>query len=313
MSTTFGALKTRVSTVMQDPDLRTFTEDLVEELVWSALVEVGRIAPEFYTEDIDPVESALAYQLRYAPVDVDFTAEADTDVITATAHGLTANTRIRFTELTGGTGLSLYTTYYVVQDSLTDEEFVDGFKVTLALNGAVVDITEDATADSSFRRVGSEDAIPEIEVVRVEVWDPTQAPDAYIMTIPPGSKQPISGGDAGWSVWGGILTVPSRIAQSMDQYLDQYIYRVWGYSPYLMPVADADVIAVSREVEQAMLWFIRLEAIELLLGSRDLFTQWQTRSGNTDITPAQLMNQKSTAEQAWARKSRAIQRLRAEV
>ena len=66
-------------------------------------------------------------------------------------------------------------------------------------------------------------------------------------------------------------------------------------------------------VEQAMLWFIRVEAIELLLGSRDLFTQWQTRSGNTDITVAQLMNQKVNAEQAWQRRSRAITRLRSEV
>lgn len=313
MSTTFGALKTRVSTVLQDPDLRTFTEDLVEELCWSALVEVGRIAPEFYTEDIDPTEGTLAYQLRYAPVDIDVTVEADTDAVASTAHGLTVGTRIKFTALTGGTGLSLYTTYYVIQDTLTDEEFVDAFKVSGTLNGSPVDITVDYTATTSYRRLGSEDAIPEIEVVRVEVWDPTQSPDRFVMSIPPASKQPMSGMDAGWSVWGGILTVPTRIAASMDQYLDQYVYRVWGYSPYLMPVADADVIAVSREVEQAMLWFIRLEAVELLLGSRDLFTQWQTRSGNTDVTPAQLMNQKSMAEQAWTRKSRAIQRLRAEV
>jgi hypothetical protein len=313
MSTTFGELKTRVSTVLQDPDLRTFTEDLVEELVQSALVEVGRIAPEQYYEDIDPTEGTLAYQLRYAPADLDVTIEADTDAIAYTGHGMTVGTRIKFTELTGGTGLSLYTTYYVIQDDLTDEEFVDAFKVSGTLNGSVVDVTVDYTATTSFRRLGSEDAMPEIEVVRVEVWDPTQSPDAYVMTVPQGAKQPIPGGDAGWSVWGGILTVPSRIASSMDEYLDQYIYRVWGYSPYISPVADADIITVSREVEQAMVWFIRLEAIDMLLGSRDLFTQWQTRSGNTDITPAQLMNQRSMAEQAWTRKSRAISRLRAEV
>lgn len=313
MSTTFGNLKTRVSTVLQDPDLRTFTEDLVEELIQSALVEVGRIAPEQYTEDLDPTESTLTYQLRYSPSDISCTIEADDDTVTSTAHGLTVGTRIRFTALNAGTGLSLFTTYYVIQDDLTDTAFEDAFKVSMTLNGSEVNITVDYTATTTYRRLGSEDAIPEIEVVRIEIWDPTQSPDEYIATIPPGSKQPIAGQDAGWSVWGGILTVPTRFASAMNENLDSYIYRVWGYSPYIRPVADADVISVSQEVEQAMVWFIRVEAIDMLLGSRDLFTQWQTRSGNTDITPAQLMNQRSAADQMWTRKSRALSRLRAEV
>lgn len=226
MSTTYGALKTRVATVLQDPNARTFTAGLIEELIQSALVEVGRIAPEVFTEDITPVADQLSYVVRTT----DFAGEAQ----------------------------------------------------------------------------------PEIEVMRVEVWDPTQTPDAFVSRIPPASRE-WGGQDSGWYVWNGELYLPTRVVKGLEGYEAQYVIRVWGYSPYVKPTADADVIAISSDVEQAVIWFCRLEAIDLLLASRDLFTQWQTRSGNTDMSPAGLMNQRSIAEQAWARRAKAIQRLRSEV
>ena len=308
MGTTFGELKTRVSTVLQDPSLRTFTEALVEELIQDALVEVGRFAPEEYTEDIDPVVGQLSYQLRYAPEDVDVTGESDTDLLTSVDHGLTAGTRIKFTALTGGTGLSLNTTYYVISSGLTD----DDFKIATTFSGSAVNFTSDVTATSTFRRIGTEDAIPEIELVRVEIWDPTETPDRLVAAVQPASRQPRGFGDQGWYVWNGILTLPVRTASALDEYVEEYVIRVWGYSPYLPPVSDADVISASNEVIQAMLWYIRLAAIDMLLASRDLFTQWQTRSGNTDMSPAALMNQRSIAEAAWNRRSRSLSRLRSD-
>ena len=227
MSTTYGELKTRVATVLQDPSAKTFTEALVEELVQSALVEVGRIAPEQFTEDLTPVANQLTYAVR-------------------------------------------------------SDDF-DG------------------------------EAVPEAEVMRVEVWDPTQDPERFIFAVQPAATEFARGGDSGWSMWGGQLTLPTRVVSGLIGYESQYVVRLWGYSPYVQPVDDSDVIGVSKEVEQAMVWYIRLEALEMLLASRDLFTQWQTRSGNVDMTPAGLMNQKSIAEQAWMRRSRAIQRLRSEV
>lgn len=226
MSITYGALKTRIATVLQDPNARTFTDGLIEELILSALIELGRIAPEQFTEDLTPVANQLTYAVRSA----------------------------------------------------------------------------------AFSAV----AVPEIEVKRVEVWDGSVAPEAFVSRVNPASRE-LGGQDSGWYVWGGELTLPTRVVAGLVGYESQYIIRLWGYSPYVLPVADADVIAISSEVEQAAIWFCRLEAIELLLASRDLFTQWQTRSGNTDMSPAALMNQKSIAEQAWARRSRAISRLRSEV
>jgi len=227
VSTTFGALKTRVATVLQDPNARTFTAGLVSELITSALIEVGRIAPEQFTEDLTPVANQSTYAVRSA----------------------------------------------------------------------------------AFSAV----AVPEIEVMRVEVWDASLSPEVFVSRIPPASREYGMAGDSGWYVWGGELTLPSRIVKGLTDYVSLYVIRLWGYSPYVMPAVDADVISISSEVEQAVIWYCRLEAIDLLLASRDLFTQWQTRSGNTDMSPAALMNQRSIAEQAWSRRSRAISRLRSEV
>lgn len=67
------------------------------------------------------------------------TAAASTDLVSKTAHGLIAGDRIYFTTLTGGTGLALNTSYYVISDGLT----TDAFKVSLTVGGGARDITGD--------------------------------------------------------------------------------------------------------------------------------------------------------------------------
>lgn len=67
------------------------------------------------------------------------TAAAATNLVTKTTHGLTTNDRIYFTTLTGGTGLALNTSYYVISGGLTANDF----KVSLTLGGSEVDITAD--------------------------------------------------------------------------------------------------------------------------------------------------------------------------
>jgi hypothetical protein len=47
-----------------------------------------------------------------------------------------------------------------------------------------------------------------------------------------------------------------------------------------------------------------------LLSSRELFSQWQIRSNNTDVTPAALMNDLSLAQADWRRLSRSMTVLR---
>jgi len=67
------------------------------------------------------------------------TATASTNLINKTGHGVTVNQPLRFTTLTGGTGLSTSTTYYA-RDILTNT-----FAVALSPGGSAVSITGDYT------------------------------------------------------------------------------------------------------------------------------------------------------------------------
>lgn len=69
------------------------------------------------------------------------TATAATDLINKTSHGLVAGDRIYLTALTGGAGLALNTSYYVLASGLT----TDNFKVALTAGGSAINITTDAT------------------------------------------------------------------------------------------------------------------------------------------------------------------------
>jgi hypothetical protein len=228
MGTTFGELKTRLSTVLQDPSQKTFTEGLVEELIFAGLTEVGFLSPEQFTEDIDPVADQLTYALRSA----DFAAGAP----------------------------------------------------------------------------------PEIELSRVEIWDPTQSPERRIATVPNAGLE-YSSSDSGWSVWGGQLTLPVPTVIGLQGHESDYVIRVWGYSPFVQPTSgdDAAVLGLSKDQEAALLMYAQIEGITFLLNNRNLFTQWQTRTGNTDMSPAALMNERNILRQAWREKSRLITRLRAKV
>jgi hypothetical protein len=225
VSTTFTELKTRIAAVLLDPDGKTFTTTLLPELVYAGLVEVGRIAPAQYTEDLDPVAGQLQYQL--------------------------------------GT--------------------------------AIFDNVE-----------------PQIEVARVEVWDPTTDPDTLIQSVQPAGGEWATA-DAGWSNWGGYLILPTRIVRGLEGYESTYVIRVWGYTPYQTPSADDDIIPLSQAAEQAVVKYARVEGLELLQADRDLFTQWQARSGNSDISPAGLMNQLSQARADWDKYAKRILVLRSPV
>lgn len=225
MSTTYGALKTRIAGVLLDPDSRTFSASMLAELTIAGLVELGRVMPRQYTEDIDTVANQLSYQL----------------------------------------GTELF-----------------------------------------------DNAEHQIEVARVEVWDPTQEPESLVFTVQPAGQE-WSPNDSGWSNWGGNLYLPTLVVRGLQGYEGTYVLRVWGYAPYATPTADEDVVPVSQAAEQGVVKYARVEGLELLLADRDLFSQWQARSGNSDITVAGLMNQLASARQDWDKYSKRILQLRTPV
>jgi len=155
--------------------------------------------------------------------------------------------------------------------------------------------------------------IPEIEVSRLELWNSTTTPWTRTMVIPAASAGYAADSQAGWSNWGGSLQLPNWLVNYITGHEDDYTFRVWGYSPYPQMALDADAFDGSPDLVWAVVAYCRVEGLERLVADRDLFSQWQTRTGVTDISPAGLMNHLSQAREDWRRKSRALTRLRAQV
>lgn len=89
------------------------------------------------------------YNLTTQAIVTGATAAAATDLVTKTAHGLVAGDRVRFTTLTGGTGLLTTITYYVIAAGLT----ANAFAVSLTSGGAAVNITVNYSAVSYVKSV----------------------------------------------------------------------------------------------------------------------------------------------------------------
>lgn len=155
--------------------------------------------------------------------------------------------------------------------------------------------------------------VPEIEVVRVELWDGSTTPATPLAVLPAASGGRENDSQSGWVNWGGNLIIPRRIWSSVDGHEDDYYYRVWGYCPYAQLSADEDVFDGSDELKWAVVTYSQLVALRRLVAERELFTQWQTRSGNTDITPAGLMGDYARMREEWRVTKRELYRHRSKV
>lgn len=218
MSITFSALKTLVSRDIRDPNNDTFDTTRVGDLVNLGVVEVSKLSPEEFVEDIAPLSNTLSYQLRSSV----FNGEAE----------------------------------------------------------------------------------PDIHIRRVEVWDGSTVPPTPMGRIWPAAEEYQDTSQAGWELWNGTLTIPNFSQQNID--ISIHFIRVLGYSPYAQLVDDADVFNGNAKLQAAVREFAKLQAFEDLLMDRDLFTQWQTHTNNTDVSQAGLNAAVSSAQQVWNRRARAI-------
>lgn len=104
--------------------------------------------------DIDPATSAIT-----VPELPTTTGEADTELFSSTAHGLAVGDPIVFTSLTGGTGLTEDTVYYVIASGLTD----NAFKVSDEVGGSVAAFSTDVSGCTVYNCKAvqdSGDAVP---------------------------------------------------------------------------------------------------------------------------------------------------------
>lgn len=213
---TFTDLVTALAVDLRDPSNKTFTTTMLGNFITEALVEVGRLAPARFQQDITPLANTLIYSLH-------------------------------------------------------------------------------STGD------------PEIELSRVEVWDITFTPDRFVTVLVPSSGEHVDESSTGWRVWNGSL----YLSNGQEDWIDPAIHliRVWGWAPYPV-VSGSTAMPVSTELEWAVRLRARLLGLYSLLASRNVYSQWQGQSNNTDITPANIMSQIAQSEDEWRRRSRAITILR---
>jgi len=79
------------------------------------------------------------------------TGVASTDIFTTATHGYAAGDRVAFSALTGGTGITLNQTYYVIATNLT----ATTFSVSATPGGAILNFTSDVTATSTVVKGGA--------------------------------------------------------------------------------------------------------------------------------------------------------------
>ena len=131
-STSFAGLAMRV---LKDYDFLNVRDRVLADLFigsdyvpdYGAIDSEGRFTP-------DPLGSGSAL--------TGVTGVAATDIITTTAHGYVAGQAIRFSALTGGSGLSTGTTYYVLSSNLA----ANTYQVSATPGGSAVNFTTDITA-----------------------------------------------------------------------------------------------------------------------------------------------------------------------
>lgn len=288
--TTLAALNTLVSADLRDPSNLTFSTTDIDEIINASLAELGRIAPTRFIEEVVPVADTLEYPLRSS---VSITGVASTNVITGVAHGFVDGDPVQFRNLSGGAGLSTTTTYYTT--ILT----ADTFSVSLTPGGADVDFTTNITSGT----VVNVDPLPEIEVRRVEVWDTSTTPNTLVGLLRPASGEYSRSSQTGWEVWDGTLYLTNAQEEGIDP--DVHVLRVQGYRPYPRATASVD-IHLSTEREYALRDLCRVRALEMLTNSRELYSQWQSASHNTDVSLAALANMLNIARDNWRRQARAL-------
>lgn len=157
---------------------------------------------------------------------------------------------------------------------------------------------EDIRVSEEETSLVTSNSLDAIEVRRVEVWSTNYEPARKVGIISPSRGD----SESGWEWWDGRLNIPYRWLAQLDTATD-YL-KVTGYAPYDKLTSETQVTDLSFELEQLVMDYVNMKALTRLVNERDLFTQWQTRSGNSDVSPASLMSSLAQARESWRRSKR---------
>lgn len=138
-------------------------------------------------------------------------------------------------------------------------------------------------------------------VYRVDIF--TSA-DSYRTTVPK-AIEVTEGPNSGWEQHGGVLFLPpSYFYTSGDK------IKLFGYGGYAQLDADNDVTDLDQSAIWALVAFCQNKAFGRLAMDRGLYTQWQTESGNSDVSMAALAQARQQARQEWRDETSRLRRMR---
>ena len=179
--------------------------------------------------------TGMTFQPAYAG-----TASNIGDTINFTAHGLANGTCIVFRTLTGGTGLSINTRYFVINTA------ADTFQVSLTSGGAAMTITADYSAVAFYRPgfLTGAASMPGISTVRLVATNagPTDSAEVlFTISIEPAAAVPDSNADIVWDFATNSVIVQTSSALNLTA--------VDRDTPILFVKEEDDLIARLRLVK----------------------------------------------------------------
>jgi hypothetical protein len=136
-------------------------------------------------------------------------------------------------------------------------------------------------------------------IYRVDIYS---SAGTYKFTLPHGIGE---GPNSGWELHGGILYLPPSVTFTSGDGL-----RVFGYARY----AQLSVSSQTTDMDATAIWgaraFARMEGFMSLIADRANYQQWQSQTGNTDVTAIAMAQLAANARRDWDRAKQRLRRMR---
>jgi hypothetical protein len=138
-------------------------------------------------------------------------------------------------------------------------------------------------------------------IYRVDIW--TSA-NTYRTTLPK-ANEVTEGPNSGWEFHGGILYFPPSYTYTAGDKI-----KLFGYGGFLQLSASSSTTDLDVSAIWALVAFCQNKAFGRLSMERGLFQQWQTQSGNSDVSMAALVQARAQARQEWRDEMVRLRRMR---
>lgn len=304
--TTQAELMVKIARALRDTSNKTFSENDLRDFIADGLNEIGDTAPERFQENLEITAGTYDYPLRSdlfenpsidielsrvelwtnetPPLPVcDFTPGSNSRIKNSQAGWYVFNGVLSLTR--AQVAIALEDTHVIRVWGFSPYAFAGYGPVLPAAGDAAIASTNVITTTSAHGLVAGN----RVRVVSITGGVPLVAgTDYYVVAPVTPTTFKVSETDGGAVI--DITTDSSAIVLAVG--------------------GDGIIVPLSSALTAALVAYARKEGMERLNMSRELFTQWQTQSNNSDVSPAALMNALTLARDEWRRLSRKLVVLR---